>query len=194
VIESVGVVDALAIWTFSDIYEELTQADNPFHGGFGLQTIHGIKKPLYRLLQIMHQVGNRRIPLTMTGAPATVGGIAVADNHGGVDVLLYNHALAGPNQVPAEAATITVTLGGVQPGAKARIRLIDEDHTNPYREWLELGSPEYPTRPQLRALRDASELHDRALELTTRGGHGDVSFSVTLPAEGVAAVHVARGR
>ena len=194
VIESVGVVDALAIWTFSDIYEELTQADNPFHGGFGLQTIHGIKKPLYRLLQIMHQVGERRIPLTITGAPASVGGIAVADNHGAVDVLLYNHALAGPNQGPAEAATITVTLGGVQQGAKARLRLIDEDHTNPYREWLELGSPEYPSRPQLRALRDASELHDRALELTKRGGPGDVTFSVTIQAEGVAAVHVARGR
>jgi xylan 1,4-beta-xylosidase len=60
VIETAGVVDALAIWTFSDIFEEEGQADNPFHGGFGLQTIHGIKKPTYRLFQILHGLGTRR--------------------------------------------------------------------------------------------------------------------------------------
>ena len=193
VVESVGVVDALAIWTFSDIYEELTQADNPFHGGFGLQTIHGVKKPLYRLLQILHGVGDRRIPLNITGAPETVGGIAVTDGKDAVDVLLYNHVLAGPGQAPAQAATVTVHVSGIPSGAKARVRLIDDDHTNPYREWLELGSPEYPSRPQLRSLNDASELHDRTLELTKEGGKGDASFTLTLPAEGVAAVHIGRG-
>ena len=146
VIESTGVVDALAIWTFSDIYEELTQADNPFHGGFGLQTIHGVKKPLYRLLEIMHTVGDRKIPLTLTGAPDTVGGIAVTGRSGTVDVLLYNHMLAGPNQPAAEPATITVALPGTGGSTSARIQLIDEDHTNPYRQWLELGSPDTPIR------------------------------------------------
>ncbi|HEY8718189.1 GH39 family glycosyl hydrolase [Pengzhenrongella sp.] len=193
VIETVGVVDALAIWTFSDIYEELTQADNPFHGGFGIQTIHGIKKPLYRLLQILHGVGDKRVPLALTGAPSTVGGIAVTDAKGAVDVLLYNHALAGPHQAPAQPATLTVNLSGVAPGAKARVQYIDEDHTNPYREWLELNSPEYPTRPQLRAISDASELHDRRLDITQGRGRGDLSFMLTLPAEGVAAVHISRG-
>jgi xylan 1,4-beta-xylosidase len=193
VVETVGVVDALAIWTFSDIYEELTQADNPFHGGFGLQTIHGVKKPLYRLLQILHHVGDRRLPLALTGAPATVGGIAVAKDDGEVDVLLYNHALAGPNQAPAETATLTVSVSGVAPNAKARVQRIDEDHANPYREWLDLGSPEYPTRPQLRALNDASELHERNLDLDSSRGSREATFTITLPPEGIAAVHIAQG-
>jgi xylan 1,4-beta-xylosidase len=192
VVETVGVVDALAVWTFSDIYEELSQPDNPFHGGFGLQTIHGIKKPLYRLLQILHRVGDRRVPLTLTGAPATVGGIAVIDKKGEVDVLIYNHALAGPGQGTAQPARLTVNLSGVASDAKARVQLIDEDHANPHREWVEHGSPEYPTRPQLRALRDASEVHDRSLDLTKGRRRGDVSFTLTVPAEGVAAVHVGR--
>ncbi len=193
VIESTGVVDALAIWTFSDIYEELTQADNPFHGGFGLQTIHGVKKPLYRLLEILHSVGDRRIPLTLTGAPNTVGGVAVTGRSGTVDVLLYNHILAGPDQPPAQPAAITVTLQGLASNTSARIQLIDEDHTNPYRQWLALGSPEYPTRAQLRTINQASELHSHNLNLTRNHG-GELSFKLTLPAEGVAAIRITNSR
>lgn len=190
VIETVGVVDGLAIWAFSDIYEELTQADNPFHGGFGLMTIHGIKKPLYRLLQILHGVGDRGIPLTLVGAPATVAAIAVVDRAGALDLLLCNHALAGPNQPPAQPVTLTITLGGVGPGAKIQAQLIDDDHANPYRMWLELGSPEYPSRQQLNALHDASIVREQTLGMTTGR---DASFTITLPAEGVAAIHIARG-
>ena len=191
VIESDGVVDALAVWTFSDIYEELTQADNPFHGGFGLQTIHGIKKPIYRLMQILHELGDRRLPLTLTGAPATVGAIAVAGSRrGGVDVLLYNHALAGAQPVPAVPATVTVSLQGVSPTTRAQVRLIDADHTNPYRAWLEMGSPEYPNRRQLRNLDRASELESGPLTVKTDRGSRTGSFQLTLPAEGVAAVHL----
>ncbi|MFF0163697.1 hypothetical protein ACFYRY_40200 [Streptomyces sp. NPDC005263] len=192
--ETVGVVDALAYWSFTDIYEEMGQADKPFHGGFGLRTIHGVKKPAYRLLQILHKVGEHRVPLTLAGAPDTVGGLAViGGGRGGVDVLLYNHALAtgdGSASVPARPATLTVTLRGVRAGARARVRRIDEDHTNPYREWVELGSPEYPTRRQLHDIEKASEVEDRPLELKSDRGTGVARFTLTLPPEGVAAVHV----
>ncbi|MDW6065121.1 hypothetical protein SAZ11_53835 [Streptomyces sp. FXJ1.4098] len=200
IIETTGVVDALAYWSFTDIFEELGQADKPFHGGFGLQTIHGVKKPAYRLLQLLHTVGDRRAPLTLSNAPATVGGIAVTGSAhgggsggGGVDVLLYNHALAtgdGSAPVPAQPATLTVTLRGVRPGARARVRRIDEDHTNPYQEWIELGSPEYPTRRQLRDIEHASDVVSRPLELKADHGTDVARFALTLPAEGVAAVHI----
>ncbi|MHB9856895.1 GH39 family glycosyl hydrolase [Streptomyces sp. YIM S03343] len=194
IVETAGVVDALSYWSFSDIFEEAGQADKPFHGGFGLQTIHGIKKPSYRLLQILHEVGEHRVPLTLSGAPETVGGVAVTGGAGGgVDVLLYNHALAtgdGSDPVSAQPTALTVTLRGLPAGARARVRLIDEDHTNPYREWVEMGSPEYPGRRRLRELERASELDDRHLTLKTDRGTGVGSFTLTLPAEGVAAVHL----
>ncbi|MEV5751791.1 hypothetical protein AB0L00_28570 [Actinoallomurus sp. NPDC052308] len=193
--ETAGVVDALSYWAFTDIFEEAGQADKPFHGGFGLQTIHGVKKPSYRLLQILHKVGQRRVPLTLSGAPSTVGGIAVTGGKGGgVDVLLYNHALAtgdGSAPAPAQPATLTVTVHGLPAGARARLQLIDEDHANPYREWVRMGSPEYPDRRQLRALHDASELDERPLQLTFDRATGTASFSLTLAAEAVAAVHLA---
>lgn len=197
VIETVGVVDALAYWTFSDIFEEFGQADNPFNAGFGLQTIYGTKKPAYRLLQILHEVGTRRVPLAFTGAPETVGGIATrAGRRGGFDVLLYNHAIpSGEENVPptpAQPATVTIVLRGLSGiRGRARVRRIDERHANPRREWENMGSPEYPTRPQLRRLDDASRLVEEPLHLELNRSTGHATFTITLPAEGVAAVHIA---
>jgi xylan 1,4-beta-xylosidase len=161
-------------------------------------TIHGIKKPSYRLLQILRDVGTRRVPLTLTGAPASAGGIAVkGGRRGGVDVLLYNHAVPsgreGTPPTPAQAGRLTVVLRGLPArGARARIRRIDADHANPYREWVELGHPEYPTRRQLRRIDEASELDDEPLKLDRDRATGDATFTVDLPAEAVAAVHVTR--
>ena len=195
IIETTGIVDALSYWSFTDIVEESSQASNPFYGGFGLQTIHGIKKPAYRLLQIMHNVGDHRIPLSLTGAPATVGGIAtVGSRHGGADILLYNHALASGKQgtapTPAQPATISVTVQGLSDSPKATVQRIDADHANPYREWQELGTPEYPTRRQLRQLDEASELETRPLTAHHDRRTNSTTFSITLPAEGVAAIHL----
>jgi beta-xylosidase len=74
---------------------------------------------------------------------------------------------------------------------RARIRRIDSGHTNPYQEWVELGSPEDPTPRQLRRLEDASELAEEPLKLTRDLATGYAAFKVSRPAESVAAVHVA---
>jgi beta-xylosidase len=76
--------------------------------------------------------------------------------------------------------------------ARARIRRIDADHANLYREWVELGRPEYPTRRQLRRIDEASELDDEPLKLDRDRATGDATFTVDLPAEAVAAVHLTR--
>ena len=40
-----GLVEGYSFWTFSDIFEEHDFPSVPFHGGFGLMTLHGIPKP-----------------------------------------------------------------------------------------------------------------------------------------------------
>jgi xylan 1,4-beta-xylosidase len=69
---------------------------------------------------------------------------------------------------------------------------IDADHANPRAAWEELGSPEYPTRRQLARISDASELREERLPLDYDRRTGNVTFTLTLPAEGVAAVNVAQ--
>jgi xylan 1,4-beta-xylosidase len=38
-------VEAYSFWTFTDIFEENYFPSLPFHGGFGLLSLHGIAKP-----------------------------------------------------------------------------------------------------------------------------------------------------
>jgi xylan 1,4-beta-xylosidase len=102
-------------------------------------------------------------------------------------VLLYNHA----GTTAAQPATVTVTLRGLRPGpGRASLVRIDADHANPRRAWEQLGSPEYPTRRQLAEIADASELRTERLPLAVDRQAGTASFTIALPAEGVAAIHL----
>jgi len=60
-----GLMDSLSFWVVSDIFEECRVGDTPFHGGFGLQTIHGVPKPTYRLFEMLHSMGI--IPTLLVG-------------------------------------------------------------------------------------------------------------------------------
>ena len=54
----IGLAHSLSYWVFTDIFEEEGPAPEAFHGGFGLQTIHGIPKPSYHAYSMLHQLGD----------------------------------------------------------------------------------------------------------------------------------------
>lgn len=56
--DCIGLAHSLSYWVFTDIFEEEGPAPEAFHGGFGLQTIHGIPKPSYHAYCMLHQLGN----------------------------------------------------------------------------------------------------------------------------------------
>ncbi len=51
-------VDALSYWVFSDIFEEAGPGPKPFHGGFGLMNITGLKKPAFFAFQYLNRLGD----------------------------------------------------------------------------------------------------------------------------------------
>ena len=50
-------VDSLGIWTFSDLFDERGPSPSTFHGGFGMMTREGIKKPNYHVLTMLNHLG-----------------------------------------------------------------------------------------------------------------------------------------
>jgi len=50
-------VDSLSYWTFTDIFEENGPRFTPFHGGFGLMNLQGIKKPAFYAYQFLGRLG-----------------------------------------------------------------------------------------------------------------------------------------
>lgn len=56
-----GLADAMSYWTFTDVFEELGIALEPFHGGFGLMNLQSYKKPSYHAYWMLNQLGKTEI-------------------------------------------------------------------------------------------------------------------------------------
>ena len=173
-----SLVAGYAYWTFSDLFEENYFSSAPFHGGFGLLTIHGVAKPAYRAMQLLHGLGDTR--LLVDGMHPTVD-CTVTRRGGDLVVLLTNHAL------PAHAIadeTVRLRLAGVagEPPA-VTVERVDADHANARRAWEAIGEPAYPTPDQIDALHAASELGRDTVGAARDGA--DVLIEVHLPAHSV---------
>src|SRR5207302_2081283 len=107
VLEMNGLLECYSFWTFSDLFEELYFSSVPFHGGFGLLTLHGIPKPTYRAFELLHRLGQEHLPVE--GRHETVDAWVVRRG-ATLTVLLTNHAL--PRQ-PIAAQRVQVVLSDV---------------------------------------------------------------------------------
>ncbi len=182
VLEAQGLVEGYSYWTFSDIFEENYFPSVAFHGGFGLLTLHGIAKPAYRAFELLHEIGTET--LAVSGAHTTVDCWVVRGART-VTVLLTNYAQ--PRHA-LRAQRVRVRLAGCRGVAGASVRRIDAEHANPKQLWRAMGSPEYLSRIQVDSLAAASVSARVALPVTTDAA--GVSFELTLPALGVAAVRI----
>jgi xylan 1,4-beta-xylosidase len=182
VLEVAGLVEAYSFWTFTDIFEENYFPSLPFHGGFGLLTLHGVPKPTYRAFELLHRLGEERLPVG--GAHATVDAWAVRGGER-LTVLLTNHAL--PRQ-PIEARRVVVELADVPPPRAVTLVRIDEDHANARAAWRRLGGPEYLDRREVERLEEASRLRPEPWPWRAEGDR--VRLELGLPPHAVAALTV----
>ena len=176
------VVDAYSFWTFTDIFEENYFPSIPFHGGFGLLTLHGIAKPTYRALELLHRLGDEL--LLVDGLHETVN-VWVVRNKQAVTVLITNHALPGHS---IETERLVVRLRGATRPRAAFISRIDAKHANPRRVWEEMGSPTYPSKSQLDVLNDSSRVVSR--KLSFNWAKQLITFELDLPPHAVAAIEI----
>ena len=145
----------------------------PFHGGFGLLTLHGIAKPVYRAFQLLHELGDER--LVVDGLHHTVDAWVVRQR-GGVTIVLTNHALP---QQPIRRERVRLTLRNSARPRSASIRRIDERHANARRAWQKLGaSPMYLSSRMVERLESASRLREDAVCLGVRESNRVISKSI----------------
>jgi xylan 1,4-beta-xylosidase len=175
-----GLVQGYSFWTFSDIFEENYFPSIPFHGGFGLLNLHGIPKPVYRAFQLLHQLGDKQIEIH--GRHETVEVWAIRKENK-LTLLSINHALPD-HSISTETVEITLTNGLEL--AQSYIQRIDEDHANPRRTWLEMGSPEYLSVQAVKQLQAATELVKDAQSWSW--AEGEIKLRFDLPPHGLAAI------
>ena len=108
-IEASGLVDSLAYWTFTDVFEEHGAGDSAFHGGFGLINYQGIVKPAFHAYRFLNQLGRRgNLPLRGFSCYAY-------QNGGRLRAVIYHypkeHFDAPPFAASLNAAEQTLTTG-----------------------------------------------------------------------------------
>jgi xylan 1,4-beta-xylosidase len=181
-LEASDLVQGYSFWTFSDIFEENYFPSVPFHGGFGLLTLHGIAKPTYRAFELLHRLGHER--LLVDGLHGTASAWVTRDK-ASVRVLLVNHALP---RHPIASVPVRIRLAHALEPSAAWVERIDDDHANAKRRWQTLGSPEYLAGPALEQLHEASRLTRQACSWTWH--ENGVAVEIDLPPHAVAALTV----
>jgi len=182
-LDGCGIADVYSFWTFSDLFEESYFPSLPFHGGFGLLTIHGVPKPSYRAFEYLHKLGTELVT-PMDGTHPTVDAWVIRnDETGELAVVVTNHTHPR-HEIVLER--VLVHLQTSRRPMSAALLQIDDDHGNAKRAWMAMGSPRYPSRTQLEELNAAS-----VVRLTPHRFSADdagVHVEVDVPPQGVAMV------
>ncbi|MFG6413106.1 beta-xylosidase [Roseateles sp. DC23W] len=154
-----GLAQHMSYWVYSDLFEEPGPPDAPFHGGFGMMTREGVRKPVwfaYKYLAALARLGGKEVPSSDEFSWA-------AANDGQVQALVWdwrlpdqktsNRTFFGKPQPSRDLGTTTVELRGLPPG---RYQLtqhrtgyeVNDAHT----AYLKMGSPKSLAADQLATL------------------------------------------
>ncbi len=187
-LESVGLVDSLSYWVFTDVFEENRNTDSIFHGGFGLINYQQIVKPAFHGYRMMNQLGDEVLQ-------QNVGSVITRNSQtGSIVALAYNYPpemkVALPLTTTLEAADaidqsgsprqFELNLTRLKPGATFQIETLDRTHGNAVAAWEAMGKPEPPTREQTEQLRKAAWATKK--ETIQAGADGQLKLTRTLDA------------
>jgi xylan 1,4-beta-xylosidase len=143
-----GLTLMMSYWTFSDVFDEQGVVEKPFYGGYGIIAERGIPKAAFRAFELLHQLGDRRIPSDSPDALVT------RRNDGAIVVALWNYAEPG-EKVDAKTFTLQLTNGAAK---GYRLQVVDPAHGSAMAAWYTMGKPATPTQAQIVKLMDASKL------------------------------------
>jgi len=144
-----GLIDIMAYWAFSDVFEEQGVVKRPFYGGYGLMAVGHIPKAAFNDFKLLHELGAQRISVDSDSALAT------RRPDGSLAIAVWNYAPPGMGGTTKQA---TLSLLGLEGAGEARIRIVDRQHGSALAAWVAMGKPEFPTRGQQEELRKAAEL------------------------------------
>src|SRR5205085_6248385 len=177
-----GSLHGMSYWTYTDIFYESGPPPSPFHGGFGLMNIDGVRKPAWFAYKYLHALRGTEIPVSDGEALAATDGRRVA-------AVLWDWRQ--PKQDVSDRPYYTK----VRPSAAARPARIEFRHltpgsyvltvhrtgfrrNDPQTAFLEMGSPATLKPAQLARLR---RLTRDVAETTRRVRIGGGTFATTIP-------------
>ena len=170
ILNSQDSIDGSSIWCFSDLFEEFHQFPEEFHGGFGLMTQSGIKKPSYYALQFLNEAGDMCFDIPQ---PDGID-IAVFGKDGEIHIIA---SLLDFDEV-GKTESITLKIKCDKPGA-VTLNRIDSVCANPLSLWKKMGCPQTPTPQQIKEIKENSEPSEEKAEYEYDNGYITIPLSLS---------------
>lgn len=181
-LDCVGMANSLMYWTFTDVFEEKSAGEIPFHGGFGMINYQGIVKPSFHAYRMLNQLGDEKLyykdPLFVSRSSESGKMTAVAFNY---PVEYFETVPAAGNvrnYMKADEKHLNVTFTGFEPGASIELELLDDSHGNVMNDYKATGSPRSLTQAQTDYLKNKA--WDTLKEVIRADEEGKVTIDRTL--------------
>ena len=176
--------------------------DQPYFDGFRTLATNGIDKPILNLFRMTGLMRGDRVKVESTGAvgldgilqsgvrgAADIDGLATRAG-GEMAVLVWNYH---DDELPAAPAPVRLTVSGI-PKAAGRVRIehfrIDDQHSNAYTAWKQMGSPAQPSPEQYAQLESAAQLQLLGSPEWRTPKDGKIELTFPLPRHAVSLVRV----
>ena len=169
--------------------------DQPWFYGFRDLATNGVDKPVLNVFRMFGKMQGKRVEVqagnmyslktildSSVRGQTDVGALA-SKNEKGAAVMIWNYHDADKQ---GEVANTNIIIKGL-PSKKIKITeyRIDNEHSNSYEVWKKMGSPQNPTKAQIKELGNAGQLQttDKPGTLTVKNGIGEIN--IILPRQGV---------
>jgi xylan 1,4-beta-xylosidase len=179
-----GYAQAMSYWVYSDLFEEPGKPDRAFHGGFGLMTRDGIRKPSWFAYKYLNALRGNEVPSADDKVLAAVDGgktaVLVWDWQHPDQQKNSNGVFFGKPVPNGPAAAVTLNLRNVSAGSyRVQVRRTGHKTNDAYTAYLEMGAPKDLSAEQLAKLQSLTQDKPETEELVKVGKDGKLKW--TLP-------------
>lgn len=172
------------------------------------ENFYMVKKPVYSVMGLMAMMGNQRFQVELDNRDRHYGLIPTLNENGDIIIAIYNSPLIEVSyEKPAlkemeyidkliyESSDLSfkLNINGINPGKYKLIHYrLDEDSTNPFKEWLKLGSPEKPSQAQYLKMAARQEPALLGVPTDVDLNSGNMEIEIEMPAASVSFIVVAK--
>jgi xylan 1,4-beta-xylosidase len=180
-----GYAQAMSYWTYSDLFEEPGPPDAPFHGGFGLMTRDGVRKPSWFAYKYLNALRGNEVPSADDKVLAAVDGdktAVVAWDWQHPDQKNASNGTFFGRPVPAgPAPAVKLALRNLKPGAyRLELRRSGYKANDAHTAYLEMGSPRQLDAAQLAKLHALTRDLPEVKRTVNVGKNGLLNFTVPM--------------
>ncbi|MCE4536930.1 beta-xylosidase [Pelomonas sp. P7] len=180
-----GHAQAMSYWTYSDLFEEPGPPDRAFHGGFGLMTRDGIRKPAWFAYKYLNALRGKEVPSADGRVLAAVDGgrtaVLVWDWQHPDQKTVSNGVFFGKPVPNGSAPPVTLQLRNLDAGRyRVQVRRTGHKANDAYTAYLEMGAPKDLSAEQLAQLQSLTQDRPETEELVKVGQDGKLRWQLPM--------------